>query len=393
MAQLGTTLTVKTAPLGDTDRDMASRLHTITNPQEALVSGREAALLRRNLTTFGPPPKKDRDPSGTVSARSLASVSRTAPAGRPIGKARKEVKRQHKHERKRAVFSESMVALLGRLTTASSETKEKAGLEPDSPFLAVGTGSEEKKDGWLVGGLLGQHILAAAASITDRTFDAAALSLVPRDTLAMLKGVLFKRDQPYRIKLPLQGSFTTSGVGAVNLVQSVSNIVSTSEWSTFGLLFDEFYVHALHFRYWPLNDLGGGVGEASAGVTGGITAVTSTNIVNAPICMVSLFHGQANYSTCSALNANSTLAVHHTAKPFSYTWRNSDRFDPHGLATSTQSGTNIQWQGWSEVSSAAFYGGQIQFRLLNDLAVGTGSSAVTMGGFISQYDVSFRSRS
>jgi len=212
-------------------------------------------------------------------------------------------------------------------------------------------------------------------------------------SLSMLKGVLFKRDQPYRTLLPLQGSFTTSGVGAVNLVQSVSNVTTTSEWASIDALFDEVFVHSMKFRFFPINDLGGGVGASlSASTTGGIATVADTTIVNAPIVMVSLFQG-SNYSTASAMNANSTLAIHSSAKPFTYYWRNNTKFDPRGLSINATTGTNIGWLGWSSIAGVAFNSGQIQFRMLNDSQVGNGSAAVIMGYYLTQFDVSFRSRS
>jgi hypothetical protein len=212
-------------------------------------------------------------------------------------------------------------------------------------------------------------------------------------SLSILKGVLFKRDMPYRTLLPLQGSFTTSGVGAVNLVQSVSNVTTTSEWASIDALFDEVFVHSMKFRFFPINDLGGGVGASlSSSTTGGIATVPDTTISNAPISMVSLFQG-SNYSSASAMNANSTLAVHSSAHPFTYYWRNNTKFEPHGLSINATTGTNIGWLGWSSIAGISFNSGQIQFRMLNDSQVGNGSAAVIMGYYLTQYDVSFRSRS
>jgi len=362
---------------------MAARLHTITNPQLGLQSGREASLLRRNLTTSR---STKRAPRGHASELS----SRTAPAG----SARREVKREHKRERKREpIFSEPMAALLAKLTTTPEPSKEKTS-EPDSPFAVVSTAAEEKKEDWLVGGLSAKHVLAAAKSINAGSFDASAISSVPLNTLSMLKGILFKRDQPYRTMLPLQGALTTSSTGGVNLTQSCSSIASVSEWTAIDALFDEFFIHSMRFRYFPINDLGGGVGQGgSAALTCNLTAVASNTTINGPICMVSLFSGSPLYNACSAMNANSTLAVHHTGKPFTYYWRNNTKFEPRGISGLFASGTNVGWQGWSQIASSPFIGGQIQFRLLNDAIIGTGAGAVIMGSYLMQYDVSFRSRS
>jgi hypothetical protein len=214
-------------------------------------------------------------------------------------------------------------------------------------------------------------------------------------TLAMMKGLLFKRDQPYRTTLPLQGNFVTGSSGAVNLTQSVLSLPSCSEWAAIDALFDEVFVHAMKFRYFPVNDLGAGVGtSASSSITGGITAIADSNIVNAPLNMVSLFGGSGAYSTASAMNANATLAVHSSGKPFTYTWRNNTKFSPHGLSMSTvASGLNTGWCGWTQISGVPYLGGLIQFRAIQDVIFGTGSAAVTLGLYLCQYDVSFRQRS
>jgi hypothetical protein len=211
--------------------------------------------------------------------------------------------------------------------------------------------------------------------------------------LRMMKGILFKRDQPYRTLLPLQGQFSTNSSGVLNVTQSVLSLPNVSEWSAIDALFDEVFVHSMRFRFFPINNLGGGVGTAASGVTGGITAISSANIVNGPLSMVHLFNGATSYSTASAMNANSTLVVHNSSEKFETTWRNSVRFEKHGPSLSTiATSTNIGWQGWTEISGVPYLGGLIQFRMLNDNVVGTGSAAVTLGTYLCQYDCSFRAR-
>jgi hypothetical protein len=207
--------------------------------------------------------------------------------------------------------------------------------------------------------------------------------------LKLLKGILFKADMPYRTLLPLQGGFVTTAGGVVNITQSVSSIASTSEWSAIDALFDEVFVHSMKFRFFPINDLGGGVGLSnSAGITGGITAIASTTIVNAPLQMVNLYHGASTYSTAAAMAANATLAVHSSAKPFTYYWRNNSRFDKRG-----DSANVAGWQGWTLIPNVSNLGGAIQFRVMQDSILGTGSALVIPGSYLCQYDVSFRARS
>jgi hypothetical protein len=207
--------------------------------------------------------------------------------------------------------------------------------------------------------------------------------------LKLLKGIMFKADQPYRTRLPLQGGFVTSASGTLNLTQSAASLSSCSEWSAIDALFDEVFIHSMKFRFFPINNLGGGVGLSnSAGITGGITAIASTTIVNAPIQMVCLFNGSATYSTAAAMAANATLAVHSSSKPFTYTWRNNVRFDRRGLCVNATG-----FQGWTLIPNISSYGGQIQFRTMQDSILGTGSALVIPGSYLCQYDVSFRARS
>jgi hypothetical protein len=211
------------------------------------------------------------------------------------------------------------------------------------------------------------------------------------EALTLLKGILFKRDQPYRTLLPFSGSFSTNSSGVLNTTTSLSTVVSTQEWSSVTALFDEVFVHAMHVRFFPVNDLGAGVGYGNgANITGNLNPVANTELVNGPICMCSLFAGSPTYSSASALVQNSTLAVHTSGKPWKYVWRNNTRFDPRGPDLSLAS---AGWSGWIQVASAANLVGQIQYRALTDPTFGPGSGINTLGYFLTQYDCSFRSRS
>jgi len=271
-------------------------------------------------------------------------------------------------------FSEILAPLAAKHSILSAKSKEDAfelvGTEIKSPSRPMAQG--------------GATELKATVSSSEKPGDQ-----VFQQALGMLKGVLFKRDQPYRTLLPLQGGFITSSGGSVNITQSVASISSTSEWSSIDALFDEMFVHTMTFRFFPINNLGGGVGgSVSAGVTGGITTVADTIIVNAPIQMVNLFNGAATYSTAAAMAANATLAIHSSSRQFKYTWRNNVRFDPRGVNASATG-----WQGWTPIADASSLGGQIQFRAMQDSTIGSGSAFVTMGSYLCQYDVSFRARS
>jgi hypothetical protein len=209
------------------------------------------------------------------------------------------------------------------------------------------------------------------------------------DALTLMKGVLFKRDQPYRTRVPLQGNFPTSAIGVVNVLTSCSSISSVSEWSSLAALFDEFFIHSMHWRFVPHNNLGGGVGSSvGALTTGGITATADTQINNSGMLVCSIFNAGNAYSSASAMAANATVAIKNSSKPWSYYWRNNQRFDPRGDQVVMTS-----FQGWTPIQSPTNYGGSIQIRMLNDVVIGSGSAVVNLGSYIVMYDVSFRARS
>jgi len=207
--------------------------------------------------------------------------------------------------------------------------------------------------------------------------------------LRMLKGILFKRDQPYRTLLPLTGAFATNGSGVLNVTANVGTITSVAEWASIDALFDEVFVHSMTFRYFPRNNLGGAIGTGTATTTGNIASISSGNVINGGIAMVSLFNGGPTYTAANALVANATVKFSNSGKAFTYVWRNNVKFGMHDLSLSATNG----WSGWTNISGAANLGGQIQFRMVNDNAVGTTSAAVTLGDFVNQYDCSFRARS
>jgi hypothetical protein len=206
--------------------------------------------------------------------------------------------------------------------------------------------------------------------------------------IGMLKGVMFKRDQPYRTRLPLQGAFSTNGSGTLNTTLSCATITSVSEWASIDALFDEFFIHSMTFKFAPINVQGAGMGYCSAGTKiGPMSPVADTQLVNSGVIMASLFNGAPTYSTASAMNANSTLALHHSGKSWSYAWRNNQKFEQRGYCLSTSG-----WQGWMQIANATSYGGQLQFRALNDPTFADGATVINMGYYLAFYDVSFRAR-
>jgi hypothetical protein len=210
--------------------------------------------------------------------------------------------------------------------------------------------------------------------------------------MQLLKGILFKRDQPYRTRLPLQGNFPTNGSGVLNVTTANASLAGVSEWSSISALFDEYFIHGFTVHYIPYNNLGGGVGySAGATVTGGIALTADTQINNAAMLVCCLFNNAPVYSSASAMAANATATIKNTSKSWTYSWRNNVRFDKRG--ENVTMGSTIGYQGWTNTSSPSSYGGAIQYRILNDAQIGTGSAVVNLGSYITMWDVSFRARS
>lgn len=211
-------------------------------------------------------------------------------------------------------------------------------------------------------------------------------------TLALLKGIIFKRDQPYRTRLPLQGTLQTSAAGLLNLVLSNASISSASEWSSIDALFDEFFVHSFTIHFLPQNILGGGVGSSNtAGEVGGITTTANTQVNNVGMLVCCLFNGAANYGSASAMAANSTVAIKHSSSRWKYAWRNNVRYDPRGV--NIGSAAVAGYSGWQLISNVTSVGGAIAFRAINDTLIGKLTDVVNIGNYIAFWDITFRARS
>jgi len=210
--------------------------------------------------------------------------------------------------------------------------------------------------------------------------------------LRLLRG-MFKADFPYRSRLSAAQDFATSAAGVVNLQYPVGNLSTTAEWTSIDALFDECFVHSLTMHFEPYNaNIGSGYSSASGAALGLMTSTTAsaTTATNAGLIVISLFGGSGYYSAAAGMSNNPTRAYHHSSKPFAYTWRNNVKFQPHGIALTPPSST--YWQGWCQISSVANYGGNIQARTTNDVALGDGGHVFHLGAIHWEWDVSFRSR-
>jgi hypothetical protein len=185
---------------------------------------------------------------------------------------------------------------------------------------------------------------------------------------------------PYRTRLGVTLAFNSSSVGVLNSAISCSGAASLTEFPSFATIFDEFFVHGMITTFIPRNRY-----------QFPVTAGPSVSTCNCLLTVTPLYHGTGGYVSSSAAMNNSLTAVHSTADPFGFTWRNNE--DPDvGIMVSPSITLPTACQSWCSTNSTAavLYEGQIQY--LGAAAIGPGTGVVTVGDFAVSYDISFRVR-
>jgi len=226
----------------------------------------------------------------------------------------------------------------------------------------------------------------------DMVDDEKKVIVNPPAPLKVMARAMFKPDHPYKTRIGYIGTLVTSAAGVVNTVLMNTSISSASEWSAIDSLFDEFFIHAVHYHFEPRNIMGGGIGNLAVAApntyypSGG--AVVAFNS-NCGLILVSLFNGASAYNNSSVMVPNPTKKIVHSSASWTYVWKNSVRFEPRGLALA---GVGASFQGWSAIANAANIGGAAQVRATSDAVLGDGAHILTLGDLIVQYEVSFRAR-
>jgi len=209
-----------------------------------------------------------------------------------------------------------------------------------------------------------------------------------------LKGLMrsmFKADHPYRTRLGLTQLLVTSAAGILNFIQSINSIASTYEWASIDALFDEFFIHSMTIRVFPFNHGGGGL-TAVTGTVGGTPtfAASPGTATSCGVLFISLFNTSGAYSSSSGMLSNPSVKHFMSNQPIKYVWRNNVKFDPRGLGLGPL--TSIGWQGWTEITSSTYLGGNVQARTINDYVLGDTAHPFTVGAVSIVFDVSFRAR-
>jgi hypothetical protein len=229
-------------------------------------------------------------------------------------------------------------------------------------------------------------------SVDEKKEESASSPLDPEapPALKLLKGILFKSDRPYRCSLGLHNNISCNGSGLIVSSFSVSGIASVYEWSSLAALFDECFVHSMIIKFQPFNITGVGpsLGGGAALVTVTGASTLAQGIQNCGMIIAGYFSATGSVSTAAGMTANPNHRIVHSAKAFTYSWRNNVRFDPHGISLDPL--TSVGWNGWVFVASVGEMGGFVQMRGINDVVL---AAAAVLGTFELMYDVSFRARS
>lgn len=298
-------------------------------------------------------------------------------------------KRQRKKKQVPQVSVERKAPLVGSYHETAT-TVPRVSFDPLQSLRALKQGKSSRKT-------------VAALGLTDFEFvpgsketkDDEQESVDFKAEAALLKNVvkmLFKADKPYRCRLGYFNNVATSAAGVLNFSINVNSIGSVAEWSSIDALFDECFVHSMTWRYQPYNRHGSAGTNTAGGPAIPQVATASAGLVNTcGVVLVSLFHGAPNYATANAMLDNATMKLALSDEPWSYAWRNNERFDPRGPGMSD--GTGLSWQGWMNVTNVARLAGNIQMRTAVDQALGDLTHALDLGSIAVLFDVSFRARS
>lgn len=192
---------------------------------------------------------------------------------------------------------------------------------------------------------------------------------VPAD-LRILKGMLtvpggVRRIFKFRIGQTLQVS--TNGAGFVNAIIFNSNLATILAFNTgLGSLFDEFFVESQTARFMP----------NSLFQYPESTPISGQN-ANSPWGVVDLQNQMSSYSSTALMAQNPRMKWTSTGMPFTYVWRNVERYKAGVSSTST-----TLTQNWTNFSNVTNYTGGIQF-------LTTGASPIAFSDVVGTIAVSW----
>lgn len=243
-------------------------------------------------------------------------------------------------------------SLVDRHITALSQPPNS--IKP-APLTWLAEGKEEKK---------------------EDLFDDDLAPLVPAD-LGPIKDLLassriFNPGKIWRFRVGGVLSLSTGATGSVNSVISVSTVATIPAFATLTNLFNEFFVVSMTTRFMPLSIFN---------IPGQLPTATKNS--NQPLGSVAIQGTEGFYSLLNVMGNNPTFRQNSTGVPFTFTWRNYNKYKYSEAPTAT---TTPTYSGWCPVASASTYLGACQY-LTNGAQ---GEATTNIGTFAVSFDVAWR---
>jgi hypothetical protein len=197
-------------------------------------------------------------------------------------------------------------------------------------------------------------------------------STVMRDTFRSLFG-----DKHYSFRLSTALNMSSSAAGHVNSTISNSVLTSQADFVSLSTVFNEYFVVGFEVKWMP---------NSRYQYPNGRTVATALEVASLPIGKASLQHGQAAYSSLTAMADNFAFGYHSTGDPFVERWINTEKPSTETVVTSLTAPT----QSWCPVNNASNYQGTLQF-LAQAVPPALPVSTV-LGTFVAHWHVLFRVR-
>lgn len=185
----------------------------------------------------------------------------------------------------------------------------------------------------------------------------------------------FFSDRHYEFRLSTVLNMSSNGAGAVNSTISNSVLVSNTDFVALAGVFNEFFVKGFTVKWMPVSRYQYPLGGTS-----------TISIANLPIGKADLQHGQAAYSSLSAMAENFAVGYHSTGDPFTERWVNTEKISTDTVVPSLTAPT----QAWCPVNNASNYQGTLQF--ISQSAPPALPFSQVLGTFMAHWDVVFRVR-
>lgn len=152
------------------------------------------------------------------------------------------------------------------------------------------------------------------------------------------------RGKVYPFRLSTALNMSSSAAGIVNSTINMQVVQSSTDFSAFSAIFQEFFITRCDVKWVP--------NSRYQYPIGGTSSLTNANL---PIGCAQLHHTATVYSSLSSLLNNFGAALNSTGDPFHYSWVNVET--PESKVETITTTT----QGWCDTTSGQVYTGAMQF--------------------------------